>query len=277
MLNSFAEIEPRVLATGYLIALLFAGSAFVWRQLFKRQSHEKSFLPLNEEPRARWNSFPENFIVILTVSLLLLGPILWLLKTSTEDQPSISLGTLVERVLFNLSLSLIFAVVPCSKERPWSAIGIRFNDLREQVRLGVYGFFASVIPMIVSMFMTLPFRGAENQHSLLKQLMESPDMATVSMIAVTAVIAAPIFEELIYRVILQGWLSKIFPASVSIPLVAVLFASAHGWRDGLALMPLALILGYVFHRQHSYLAVVVIHALFNATMLTLQLLSPTST
>ena len=277
MLNSFAEIEPRVLATGFLLALLFAGSTFVWKQLFKRQSLEKSYLPLNEEPRSRWNSFPEILIVFLTSFLLSLGPMLWLLKTPSEEQPSISLNSLVERVLFNLGLSLIFAVALVSKERPWSSIGIRFHDLREQFRLGIYGFFAAVVPMTISMFATLPFRGAENQHSLLKQLMESPDMAMISMIGVTAVIAAPVFEELIYRVILQGWLSTIFPASVSIPLVAILFASAHGWRDGLALIPLALILGYVFHRQHSYLAVVVIHALFNATMLTLQLLSPTST
>ena len=34
-------------------------------------------------------------------------------------------------------------------------------------------------------------------------------------------------------------------------------------------LPLALILGYVYYRRQSYLAVVVLHALFNGTMVTL--------
>ena len=277
MLNSIVETEPRVIATGYLLALLFAGSAFVWGQLFKRKAVEKTFLTLSEEPRASWNSIPELLVIVLTVFMLSLSLMLRFLKTSSEEQPPVSLNSLVQHIFFNISLSLIMAFALVSNERPWSGIGMRLNHLREQLRLGVYGFLAAVVPMTISMFATLPFRGAENQHSLLKQLMESPDVATVSIIAVTAVIAAPLFEELLYRVILQGWLSTIFPASVAIPLVAALFASVHGWRDGLALFPLALILGYVFHRQHSYLSVVVIHALFNATMLTLQLLTPTPT
>ena len=277
MLNSIVETEPRVIATGYLIALLFAGSAFVWGQLIKRKSVEKSFVTLSEEPRAHWKSIPELLVVFLTVFMLSLNLIMRFLKTSSEAQPSVSLNSLVQHILFNLSFGLVLTFALVSSERPWSGIGMRITHFREQLRIGVYGFFASVLPMTISMFATLPFRDAENQHSLLKKLMESPDVTTASIIAVTAVIAAPLFEELLYRVILQGWLSTIFPASVSIPFVAVLFASAHGWRDGLALIPLALILGYVFHRQHSYLSVVVIHALFNATMLTLQLLTPTPT
>lgn len=277
MLNSIVETEPRVLATGYLLTLLLAGSAFVWGQLIKRQSVEKNFLTLNEEPRARWNSIPELLVVFLTVFMLSSSLVLRFLKRSAEEQTPVPVNSLVQHILFNLILSLILAFALVSSERPWSGIGMRFDHLREQLRLGIYGFFAAVLPMTISMLATLPFRGAENQHSLLKQLMESPDVATVAIIAVTAVIAAPVFEELLYRVILQGWLSTILPTSVAIPLVAILFASVHGWRDGLALFPLALILGYVFHRQHSYLSVVVIHALFNATMLTLQLLSPTST
>ena len=36
--------------------------------------------------------------------------------------------------------------------------------------------------------------------------------------------------------------------------------------------PLALVLGYVFHRRHSFLAVVVLHAIFNAMNLIIALL-----
>jgi membrane protease YdiL (CAAX protease family) len=92
------------------------------------------------------------------------------------------------------------------------------------------------------------------------------------MVIFIAVVAAPLTEELMFRVILQGALSRLVPPRVAIPLVAWCFCSVHGLVDGLALIPLALILGIVFHRTHNYLTVVVIHALFNATMIALQLL-----
>jgi hypothetical protein len=63
------------------------------------------------------------------------------------------------------------------------------------------------------------------------------------------------------------------PARVAIPFVAIVFAAVHGPVDGIALLPLALILGYSFDRRQSYLTVVVIHGLFNATMLALAMLS----
>jgi len=41
----------------------------------------------------------------------------------------------------------------------------------------------------------------------------------------------------------------------------------------LPLVPLALILGYVYYRRHSYLSVVLLHALFNGANLWLALIA----
>ena len=49
---------------------------------------------------------------------------------------------------------------------------------------------------------------------------------------------------------------------------------AERWAAALApLLPLSLVLGCVFERRHNYATVVVIHGLFNATMLALALLT----
>ena len=80
----------------------------------------------------------------------------------------------------------------------------------------------------------------------------------------TVIVLAPAAEELIYRVAIQGSLVRWMSPNRAMLVVALLFSSVHGWPDMLALFPLALILGYVYHQRHSFLAVVVLHALFNA-------------
>ena len=56
---------------------------------------------------------------------------------------------------------------------------------------------------------------------------------------------------------------------------AIIFAMLHGWPDAVPLMPLALVLGAVFEKTRSYLSVVVLHVLFNATNIVLLWLSVT--
>ena len=79
-----------------------------------------------------------------------------------------------------------------------------------------------------------------------------------------------------YRVILQGWLESWLPPWTAIVISSALFCAGHGYPDSLALGPLALTLGYVYHRRRSYLTVVVTHAAFNAVMLLLMALQDSS-
>ena len=273
MLDSLAETEPRMIATGCLLAVLFAGSAIVWRQLFDRKRRGEPFLEMNNGPRTRWRSALELIVVYVALLLLVASLLPRLRPQPVEAPPLPDLFSVAMQAAVSIGLTVILSLALASDAESWSAIGIKRDHFREQFRVGAGGFLAAVLPMAVSIAVASPFRSVETRHSLLKLLSDSPDPLTVAVIAVTAAIAAPLSEELLYRVILQGWLTTLYPSTVTISAVAVLFSFVHGWRDGLALLPLAFILGYVFHRSHSYLSVVVIHALFNATMLALQLLN----
>lgn len=275
LLPSFlSEVEPRIIATVTLLALVAAGSGAVWLWIFRRWFSHHPVLEPATEPRAGWNSPASLGAVYL--ALMFAGMSL-LPRMAGPPAQEVSPPGLDSILIFaGIAISIVLVVPPvlvASGER-WSSLGMSTSRMTDQIRVGIAGYFAAAIPMAISMLITLPFRGGENQHSLLKVLMASPDLATVLAIGISAAVSAPLLEEFLYRVILQGWLTTFLPATIAIPAVAGLFCMVHGWRDGLALLPLAFILGYVFHRRHSYLSVVVIHALFNATMLTLQLLSP---
>ncbi|HEY3964048.1 MAG TPA: CPBP family intramembrane glutamic endopeptidase, partial [Planctomycetaceae bacterium] len=92
-------------------------------------------------------------------------------------------------------------------------------------------------------------------------------------IIVSAVILAPVAEELLYRVLLQGWAQGQMASWKAIVFSSFVFVVQHDPFDWLPLIPLALILSYVYNRRRSYLAVVVLHALFNGVMLALAALT----
>jgi membrane protease YdiL (CAAX protease family) len=61
---------------------------------------------------------------------------------------------------------------------------------------------------------------------------------------------------------------------VAIGVSAVVFSVVHGQLDGVALIPLALLLGCLYDRQHRFLPVFVAHAFFNLTNIVLALVAP---
>jgi uncharacterized protein len=138
---------------------------------------------------------------------------------------------------------------------------------------GVGVFLAAIMPTFALLLALSPLRSRETQHHLLQLLGRSPDVLTLAGLAVTVVVLAPLAEELLFRVTLQGWLTEQIGSRWSVPAVAVGFAAVHGWRDGLALIPLAMLLGYVYDRRQDFFAVVIAHGLFNAANLLLALLS----
>ncbi|MFM7135809.1 MAG: lysostaphin resistance A-like protein, partial [Planctomycetota bacterium] len=96
------------------------------------------------------------------------------------------------------------------------------------------------------------------KHDVVDFLTLRRDPLAVGLVIATAVIAAPLVEELFFRRILQGWLEKRLPqadGSLAFTLSAAAFALAHQGQ-GLAfvpLFPLGLVLGFIARRTGSIL------------------------
>jgi uncharacterized protein len=167
----------------------------------------------------------------------------------------------------------IFVPMTYSSSSTAEAFGFHLKDVWQQIADGVLCFAASILPVLGVLLLTLPWRSTSNSHGLLQLLEQDRSFSTLGWIFFSAVIMAPLLEELIYRVVLQTWLQRIVPPREALFAVAVIFAAVHRLPDAIPLVPLALILGYVYQQRRCFLSVVLIHMLFNGANLTYMLLT----
>lgn len=174
--------------------------------------------------------------------------------------------------------SLLTAMLLCLLtrwgRRPLSDYGIAWRPAGRQWTAGLIAVTLAWLPVFLVLFATqyAGLRTEERAHSVLRMLSAAPSWETWIWASVSAVVFAPIVEELLFRVILQSWLVQQLGLGWGLAIASVLFAAVHTFPDSLALIPLALMFGYLYHRRFSYLAVVIAHALFNGTMLVLSAL-----
>lgn len=169
-------------------------------------------------------------------------------------------------------------------------------QLRRDVRIGAAAFAASLVPIYGLMYVLAAMVEPTEGHPLIEQYVAHPSLGMMVAAAFAAAIAAPIAEEISFRVVLQGWLERLaterrgappsFVADDAVgeratagdqpppgwwPVVAssVVFGLAH-WGHGIAPIPLIIlgaILGYVYQRTHRLAPGVVCHMLFNGLTL----------
>lgn len=265
----FTEDFPRYVASGLVIFLIFQ-SLRTWGRVLLDYSMGKFWLEKSERPRAKWDRFPE-WTALLLVLLMVASQLIP--SKGMAERPLMSPMGLAMYLLFSGGLIALLWGILATSGRSIVEYGVMVQEFASQVRDGVEGFYLALLPTGILMIATSAIRNTDNQNPLLTLLSDADHIGTVLGIFASAVIFAPLYEELAFRVILQGWLSTVLYPTSAILIVAIIFAAVHGFTDGIALLPLAGLLGYVFYRRHSYVAVLVIHGLFNGTMLVLAILS----
>lgn len=252
-----------------LIIVLTALSLRVWAHVVLRW---KQGLPtLKSVPRvlSPWLPIASGAAGVLAGMMLFFS--LWALFEDPQQTPQASLVDL-QRSVADGSLQIIIALALLTGvgRVPLAECGITRENLGRQVQDGVSGYLASIVPVTLMLLLTYVLRTPENQHPYLKLLQEDREVA--AWLLVTAVVVAPIKEELIFRVMLQDGLARRIGAPTAIVGTSIIFCLVHGFPDSLALFPLAMILGYVYDRRQSAVSVIIIHALFNLTNIVILLL-----
>jgi membrane protease YdiL (CAAX protease family) len=157
------------------------------------------------------------------------------------------------------------------------------NNLRSRlfpdgIVYGVVGGLA-IIPLVLTA--TSLIQGAMSwfhitppPHPLLL-VFQDPSSTDRLLVILSAVILAPLFEELVFRAHVQSAIRK-YSASpwLAVMMTSALFALVHQtWWMMPPLFVLALGMGYVYERTRNIWATITIHAAFNALSLTVEYIS----
>ncbi|MGE5191733.1 MAG: lysostaphin resistance A-like protein [Deltaproteobacteria bacterium] len=250
--------------------VLFAGSLALWVLVFWRKSRGVPSLSQKAQGPVAWPAVPvfATFVMAMVLPQFIIG------MAGAEERLSLAAvqwRALAMAVQGLIVVGLLLLAGPVRR----SDFGWDPANWRGDALVGAGGFLASLIPVfLVNGFIDkLGWRPEGVKHLFFEILEADSGGAVLAWIAVSVVVLAPLAEELTYRVLLQGWCQSQIPPAAAILFSAMVFSIVHRIPDCFPLFPLAVILGYVYHRTRSYVAIVVLHALFNATNLTLAVLS----
>lgn len=143
------------------------------------------------------------------------------------------------------------------------------------------GGYATAFPLIVvvSLINQQLWQGQGGSNPLLSLALEAQDSVALAIFFFTAAIAAPLFEEFLFRGFLLPSLTRYVPVWGAIALSALLFAVAHlSLSEVLPLTVLGIILGVVYTRSRNLLAPMLLHSLWNSgTLISLFILGSSTT
>ncbi len=292
----------------FLVFLAFAHLSvlrYVVQRLWQRQ-------PVIEyEPRRQ---FPRMLAVDVTMTLLLVllllgigGAIAASIRPeilspdpkSATGPTSLDVSTMIQGVALTfLIIGAVGAALATSAKLTADDFGFNLGQIRRDLRLGLVAYFGIMLPVLIIQVTTE--RVVEYKHPLIESYEKNPTLGMMALLALVAAIAAPLSEELLFRVLLQGWFESLESArkakkslAVSVdeqppsnpdsagrlvdlsppnwlgwwPMLAssTIFALMH-WGQGAAPIPLfffALVLGYVYQRTHRIWPSLVVHMLLN--------------
>jgi len=255
--------------SAFVLQLVVAGgSLFCWRRKIWQSLPGESLFPGD---RSRTLYLPSMIGFTGFVLGIFILPSLWIsLWGASEKDPG--------RLMLLHTGFRLFTVVVWGGILWWVDQGqADENEPREPApgfitatRMGIEGFLLAFLPVSVLFLCVMKFR---KPHLLIELLGNQPGAGVWLGVLVAAVIAAPLFEELMFRVTFQTVLVQVCGPLKGILLGSLVFCLSHNGVDAIPLFPLAMILGGLYYRTGSYWAIVVTHALFNGYNLLLFWLS----
>ncbi len=195
------------------------------------------------------------FLVQILVLLLLLAG-----KPRTTPVPL--LPVVIAFVVAGATTVLMFAAILGGRGVGVSrALGLRIESLGGVARSVLAGCLVGALAGAIG----LAYGDAVRRFDWFEiPTLETTDTTTL---LVLACVAAPLFEEIIFRGLLFSGLRRSVSLHTAIPWSAALFAAVHPVQSWFPVFVLGLGAAYVFHRTGALLAAMVAHAVYNAIVL----------
>jgi membrane protease YdiL (CAAX protease family) len=211
-----------LVVTGIFGAVVCIGP-YVWYLALRRLGSGESVLPHEPRRLASWGLI--DLILVVVFVFFIMG-----LMVVTAQMSGVNVSAAVQG---NDNRSRLYLMLISSLGQMAAAalvagfillrtgcaprdLGFSVGDLARDVRLGAAAFCALAIPTFAIQAILTRFWPSE--HPLIESLKvdRNPQFLAIGMFA--AVIAAPLTEEFVFRVLFQGWLEKMFdPAAIFCP------------------------------------------------------------
>ncbi len=150
-----------------------------------------------------------------------------------------------------------------------------FNGLSRWFIWGIGGYLVALPSVvIISLINQNIWDGQGGSNPLLSLALEGQDIVVLAIFYFTAAIAAPFYEEIMFRGFLLPSLTRYFPLWGAIGISSLIFAVAHlNLSEVLPLTVLGIVLGIVYTRSRNLLSSMLLHSLWNSgTLISLFLL-----
>ena len=270
--------------TVYLIFLLVTSAigltVLIW-WLATTEMGLKSLAPAVERPNFMPDYFP--FAVILG----------WFLMTATSSSvfENLASGMLEWHEKFALYSSFIlieaavigFIILSAKKyfRDGLYGFGLRLKGIFQDIAAGAAGFITAY-PLVnfslyavyyIGIFFVGPtFELDKNQGMVV--ILEYDEIALRILTIFFAVVLTPVFEELVFRGLLQTYLRNLnYSPWVSIFITSAIFAILHPLTHFPAIFILSVTMGYAYEKSGSLLRPMFIHCFFNSTAIITALLT----
>ncbi|MGK7916605.1 MAG: CPBP family glutamic-type intramembrane protease [Prochloraceae cyanobacterium] len=142
----------------------------------------------------------------------------------------------------------------------------RFQWLSNWIVWGIGGYVVALpLVVVVSLINQQFWQGQGGSNPLLFLALQAQDKVALAIFFFTASVAAPVFEEIIFRGFLLSSLTRYLSVWGAIFASSFLFAIAHlSLSEVLPLTTLGIVLGVVYTRSRNLLAPMLIHSLWNS-------------
>ncbi len=208
-----------------------------------------------------------RFFIPLTFGILRLNP--------AEAGVRIQAFSILLSYIFLMTGGLGVLYLSVKSYRPLPQGWFNFRVNWSWIGWGVGGFLVALpLVVLVSLINQQLWQGQGGSNPILPIALSGQDPVAIAIFFLTASVAAPVFEEIIFRGFFLPSLTRYIPVWGSILLSAFVFAVAHlSLSEILPLMTLGIILGFVYSRSRNLLAPILLHSLWNgSTLLSLFLL-----
>ena len=289
-----------------LAAVMITLSAVAWAGIFMRGRAGLHVVPLAPRRPVPWSGVD---LLMVAVFYVLAHQAFWwifsFMAFSASAAPSVrgaaedsmlseKLATSTAANLLTIGFALLW--IRSQTDVSWQDFGWRGEKVFGDLRLGLIAFAALAAPIyglqavLSSDFVKEHFSElVKEQHPIIEELRRQPSPLLYALAGLSAVLVAPLAEEFLFRVLLQGWLESVRlptnepatsgehrPRPSAIVVTSILFASMH-IGHGAAPVPLfflALALGYLYQRTHRLLPSVTVHFCLNACSFAALCLAP---